>query len=162
MKKEFTQIGSIKLAGITAKTNNNSETNPETAKIGITMQKYFGENFPDQIKNRKNPKKTFCIYTNFESDHTGEYTYFIGEEVTSFDGIDKNLSTLTIPEQKYVKFTNSPGPMPEVCIAMWQETWKMTPEDFGGNRSYIADFEVYDERSLDPQNTILDIYIGIK
>jgi predicted transcriptional regulator YdeE len=32
---------------------------------------------------------------------------------------------------------------------------------FGGKRAYIADFEVYDERSRDPDNTIVDIYIGI-
>jgi predicted transcriptional regulator YdeE len=44
---------------------------------------------------------------------------------------------------------------------MWQEIWKMTPEDFGGKRSYVADFEIYDERALDHQNVTLDIYIGI-
>ncbi len=32
----------------------------------------------------------------------------------------------------------------------------------GGVRAYIADFEVYDHRSIDPQNTVLDIYIGVK
>ena len=37
----------------------------------------------------------------------------------------------------------------------------MTPEDFGANRAYISDFELYDERALNPQSAILDIYIGI-
>lgn len=33
----------------------------------------------------------------------------------------------------------------------------------GGERAYIADFEIYDERSSDPpHNAIFDIYIGIK
>lgn len=36
------------------------------------------------------------------------------------------------------------------------------PEQLGGERSYIADFEVYDERASDHLNVVLDIYIGIK
>jgi predicted transcriptional regulator YdeE len=44
----------------------------------------------------------------------------------------------------------------------WQQIWKMSSDDFGGDRAYIADFEVYDQRARDPSNTSLDIYIGIK
>lgn len=44
----------------------------------------------------------------------------------------------------------------------WQQIWKMTSDEFEGERAYIADFEVYDERAIDPTNTSLDIYIGIK
>ena len=40
--------------------------------------------------------------------------------------------------------------------------WKMTSKDFGGERSYLTDFEVYDERAVDLTNTIVDIYIGLK
>ena len=52
--------------------------------------------------------------------------------------------------------------MPTVCIDMWQNIWKMNASDLGGERAYIADFEVYDERSVDHNNVTLDIYIGIK
>ena len=54
------------------------------------------------------------------------------------------------------------GKMPDVVINAWQQIWKMTSEDFEGNRTYISDFEVYDQRANDPANTSLDIYIGIK
>ena len=64
--------------------------------------------------------------------------------------------------QQYAKFTNLPGPMPSVCIDMWQNIWKMKASELGGERAYIADFEVYDERSVDHNNVVLDIYIGIK
>ena len=52
--------------------------------------------------------------------------------------------------------------MPDVVINAWQKIWKMTSEDFGGNRAYISDFEVYDQRASDSANASLDIYIGIK
>ena len=43
-----------------------------------------------------------------------------------------------------------------------QQIWKMTANDFGGERSYVADFEVYHQRTIAPANASLDIYIGIK
>ena len=52
--------------------------------------------------------------------------------------------------------------MPVVCIDMWKNIWKMSALDLGGAKAYIADFEVYDQRSSDHNNAILDIYIGIK
>jgi predicted transcriptional regulator YdeE len=52
--------------------------------------------------------------------------------------------------------------MPEVVIDAWQKIWKMTSDDFDGDRAYIADFEVYDQRASNPDNASLDIYIGLK
>lgn len=56
----------------------------------------------------------------------------------------------------------SQGQCQPCVIDMWQNIWKMNASDLGGERAYIADFEVYDERSSDHNNVTLDIYIGIK
>jgi predicted transcriptional regulator YdeE len=162
MSKCITEFAEIKLVGITARTSNAREMNPETAKIGATMQKFFGNSMQSQISERKNPGTVFAVYTNYESDEHGDYTYFLGEEVNDITDIQPGFEVLTIPVQSYAKFTSAPGKMPAVCIEMWQDIWKMKAADFGGARSYIADFEVYDERSQDPEGTVLDIYIGIK
>jgi predicted transcriptional regulator YdeE len=29
-------------------------------------------------------------------------------------------------------------------------------------RSFVADFEVHDQRAADPGNTVVDIYVGVK
>ena len=68
---------------------------------------------------------------------------------------------LNIPAQDYIKFTNGPGVMPDVCISIWTKIWQMSPNELGGTRSYVADFEVYDSRAIDPNNTVLDVYVGI-
>ena len=164
MQKATVTLTELKLVGITTRTNNSQifEKDPSTNKIAATGQKYFHNGLAEKIKDRKNPGTTFCVYTNYESDVNGDYTYFIGEEVTSFEEIDKEFETLTIPVQNYEKFTNQAGPMPTVCIDMWQNIWKMNASELGGERAYIADFEVYDERSVDHNNVTLDIYIGIK
>ena len=152
----------LKLAGITSRTNNILEMNPTTSKITPTLQKYFNNNLASEIHNNKQPGVTYCVYTDYENDLTGDYTYFVSEEVLSFDHLNSDLETLVVPIQKYAKFTVGPGKMPDVCIGAWQNIWKMTSSDFGSDRAYVADFEVYDERSQDNQNTELDIYIGIK
>lgn len=161
MQKTMIHQPELMLVGITVRTNNTDETNPSTAKISPTVQKYFHGAFANTIQNRKTPGNTYCVYTHYESDASGEYTYFIGEEVTQTSNVPDALSQLIIPPQTYAKFTNGPAPMPEVCISAWHEIWNMTSSDLGGQRSYIADFELYDERAQDHQCVELDIYIGI-
>ncbi len=177
MLKEIITLPSIKLIGITARTSNLDESNISTAKIGLTIAKYFGERMYENIPNKKSHNNiTYAVYTDYESDHNGQYTYFIGTEVNFIDPlmdnkinkvtkevIEGSYRSITIPSQKYIKFTNNQyGVMPDVCIDMWNKIWKMSHKKLGGNRSYLADFEFYDERSSNPKSSILDIYIGIK
>lgn len=147
------------LIGISTRTNNQNEMNPETAKIGTTVQRYFSQALCSKIDNRVSPHKTYSVYTDYASDHSGDYTYFIGEAVDSTDNIPEGFTKITIPAQDYTKFTHGPGPMPQVCIELWQKIWAQ--ESLHAQRAYLADFEIYDERAMDPQNTSLDIYIGI-
>lgn len=162
MKKIQLQMPKIALVGITVRTNNQAEFNPATGKIASCVQQYFHHQVADKILHRKNPGVTFSAFAEYESDCTGDYTYFIGEEVTSIDDVPEGLESHIIPPQTYAKFTTDPGPMPNVVISAWQEIWKMSSEDLGGERRYHTDFEVYDERAKDPQNAVLDLYIGLE
>ncbi len=162
MKKELVNKPEIKLIGLTARTNTNNEMNPQTSKIGELMGRYWNQNFAAQIFDRINPGVTLSVYTEYDSNEHGDYTYFAGEEVSSFENIPSALQKLTIPAAKYQKFTTPQGKMPEVVINAWQQIWKMSANDFGGERAYVADFEIYDQRASDPVNASLDIYIGIK
>lgn len=162
MKKELVNRPEIKLMGLTARTNNKNEMNPQTSKIGELAGRFWSQNIANQIPNRKNPGITLSVYTEYDSNEHGDYTYFIGEEVNSFENIPSELQTLIIPAAKYQKFITPSGKMPDVVVSAWQQIWKMTSDHFEGDRAYIADFEVYDQRAIDPANTSLDIYIGIK
>jgi predicted transcriptional regulator YdeE len=162
MIKELINKSEIKLVGLTARTNNKNEMNPKTAKIVELAGRFWTQNIASQIQNRKNPGVTLSVYTDYASDEHSDYTYFIGEEVSSFESIPSGFQKLIIPAAKYQKFTTSPGKMPDVVIDAWQQIWKMSASDFEGARAYLADFEVYDHRAIDPTNASLDIYIGIK
>lgn len=163
MQKELVKMPEMKLVGISVRTTNEQEQDKMKGKIFPCVQQYFHQKLAEKISNRKRPGTTFCAYTEYESDHTGAYTYLIGEEVTSFDApLPKGFQKLVIPKQQYAKFTTQPAPMPDVIINAWNEVWKMQPKQLGGSRSYKTDFEVYDERAADHQRIILDLYIGIQ
>lgn len=162
MQKKEIWLPEIKLVGIKGRTNNRNEGDPSKAIIGSTFHTYLSNHIASTIPHRKNPGVMYSVYTDYESDFTGDYTYFLGEEVTALEETETRLVPLVIPAQCYLKLTCGPGPLPEICIKSWQEIWKMTSKDFGGDRIYIADFEIYDHRAQDPTQAIFDIYIGIK
>lgn len=163
MQQEQITRPEIKLVGICVRTNNKQEADKINGKIFPCIKRYFHEGFAEKIANRKNPNTTFCAYTDYESDQTGDYTYFIGEEVITFPpSLPEGFEKLVIPKQHYAKFTTGPAPMPDVIVNAWNEIWKMTPKEFGGKRAFKTDFEIYDERAADHQKIVLDLYIGIQ
>jgi predicted transcriptional regulator YdeE len=162
MQKTSITLPEIRLVGLTVRTRNKDELDWQNGKMFPCVQRYFHNSIADKIPNRKKPGTTFCVYTDYESDFTGNYTYLIGEEVTAFaNNLAEDLQTHIIPAQTYAKFTNGPAAMPNVVKEPWYKIWVMNAGDFGGKRTYIADFEVYDERAADHNNVVLDIYVGI-
>ena len=145
----------IALVGIQIRTNNQLEMNPATAQIAALGKRYFSQDIASQIKHRKNPGVTFCAYSDYASDHQGDYCYLLGEEVTHISQIPPGCKRLLIPAGKYVKLTSETGPMPKVLIELWQKIWQMTPETLGGKRLYNVDYEVH-------QPNAADIYLGVQ
>lgn len=160
MKKSIVNIPAMKLIGIAARTNNRAEMSGDNAVIPETIQEFYHNGFAQSIPSSQ-PNRTYHIYTEYDDRAHADYTFFIGKEVLSFADVSAGCRTLDIPQQTYVKFTSPQGVMPAVCIDMWKKIWTMQESDFGGKRAYIADFEIYDERSHDPMNAALDICLGI-
>jgi predicted transcriptional regulator YdeE len=152
----------IKLVGMSVRTSYEQEADWMQGRIFPCVRSYFHSGVAEKIPNRVKPGTTFCAYTDYESDYKGAYTYFIGEEVSSFEGVlPEGLQKLTIPKQQYAKFTTAPAPMPDAVVNAWQHIWKQSPGQLGGKRSYQTDFEIYDERASDHQKIVLDILVGI-
>jgi predicted transcriptional regulator YdeE len=164
MQKIKTRLPEIKLVGLTVRTNNRTELefNSPNAKIFPCVQRYFQQQLAEKIPHRIHPGTTICAYTEYESDYTGDYTYFIGEQVSQFEDSLEGFETHIIPSQTYAKFTTGPAPMPNVLREAWEEIWQMKAENLGGKRRYHTDFEVYDERAADHQKIVMDILIGIE
>lgn len=161
MQRTVVTLPEIKLVGLKIRTNNQNEIDPAKSKIGGVIANYFGNKISNRIVNLTSQEQTLSVYTNFASDYRGDYDYFYGGAVASFDNIASDLATLIIPKQNYVKFTTPKGALPKIVIDGWMNIWQMSEEELGGERAYIADFEIFDQRASDYQNAVVDIYIGI-
>lgn len=143
------------VAGISVTTTNAAEANPETAKIGALWQDFFVKNITEKIANKVSNKIIAC-YHNYASDCDGVYTLTIGYEVLSLDEISNELTTLSVPEQKYQIFT-AKGTFPQALIEEWVKIWHYFKKE-EQKRAYIVDFEVHNPLTQDS----VDIYIGLK
>ena len=161
MRSETIILPAMTIIGITQRIHQSSDCPPISEQIGEVVDRYWQEGIAQQISGKKQPGTTYCGYTDYESDYTGDYTYFIGECVEDDVSANTNLSKVIIPKQRYTKFTTDAGVMPEICINAWQQIWSMSSKELSGSRAYICDFELYDQRAKDPKDTVLDIYIGI-
>lgn len=151
------------LAGLQVRTSLKKESDPSTAVIYEVIQDYYNQFINEKTPHRKNPKTLICAYTNYESDYKGEFDYFVGEEVTSFDELPENICQLTVPNQKYLKFDTEVGALEKVLPEKWREIWdKEGVEDVAYIRSYGVDLEVYDRRALNPAEAQVDIFVSVK
>ena len=67
-----------------------------------------------------------------------------------------------IPPGRFAVFTSEKGPAPKVVPELWMRINSLPKTVTGGSRTYRADFEIYDERAMDPQNLQMDAYVGIQ
>ncbi|XWK49290.1 hypothetical protein RBB78_18605 [Tunturiibacter empetritectus] len=52
--------------------------------------------------------------------------------------------------------------MTKVVPETWQRIWSMSVAELGGTRSFRADYEVYDQRSTDPEKAQIEVYVGLR
>ncbi len=146
--------------GIVARTTNAREMSGKGV-IGAMWQRAMTNGVIDQIPNRADAS-IIALYTDYKSDSNDEYTFLIGAKVTSIDSIPDEMVPVHIPEAHYAIFTSQRGPVWKVVPEVWQKIWSTPASEVGGERTFLADFEIYDEQSADPQNAQIQIWVGIK
>jgi len=143
------------LTGLALKTKTTNANNQAATDCGNLWQEFEKGDYFNRIPGKLSDE-VFAVYHNYEGDYTQPYEYFIGCKVNAGSVAPEGMDTLTIPAGKYQKI-EAKGTMPDCVANAWREIWKSdTP------RTYIADFEVYDERSKDWANATVDIYLGVK
>jgi len=67
-----------------------------------------------------------------------------------------------VPPGQYAVFTSEKGPVQKVVVEMWQKVWATPKSALGGDRTYKADFEVYDQRAKNPADSVVDLYVSVR
>ena len=150
----------IYVAGFTVRTNNAAEMT-ENGKIGKLWARFFQENLGAHIPNRAD-QTLIVVYSDYASDETSDYTYLLGAPVTSVTGLPAGMSYRTIPAGRYAVFVTPKGPLVAGVQSTWKRIWSTPPVRLGGYRAFQDDYEIYDQRSADPNNAQVEIHIGLK
>lgn len=148
------QKPSFQLIGISIRTTN--ENGQSANDIPALWEKFMSEALIEKIPNRVNDT-LYCIYTNYEKDHTKPYTTILGCQVENLNEIPEGMIGKTFEEANYQKFTAKGNLMQGAVFNEWTRIWNAEIP-----RTFIADFEVYDEKSHNPEDAEVEIFIGVK
>lgn len=148
MKKKY--VEKFYVAGITIRTNNETELNEQTATIPALWDKYADDNIESKTFNKSKNMAMYGLYNKYEKDKNADYDYTIGVEVT------KPKNAIAVEKDKYLVFSKT-GEFPSIVNQAWQDVWAyFDSEDCIHERSYNIDFEKYVSEDE------LEIYISIK
>ncbi len=122
----------------------------ETGKSGVLAT------IPQQAQSGE----VVALYTNYSSDFSltsGHYSMILGAPVTAVKNIRQGMVIKNIPQSRYAVFT-AKGPFATAVGSAWMEIWQNKELQ----RTFTNDFEWYDAKSTDDENSIVKIYVAIK
>lgn len=148
------KIQKFDIIGISVRTTN--ENGQSAQDIPALWNKFMTEGIQQKIPG-KISEEIFCIYTDYEKDHTKPYTTILGCKVESLDFVPENMVGKTVESAEYEKIIAKGNLTEGIVYNKWLEIWNSDLD-----RIFTADFEVYGEKVQDPKNAEVDIYIAIR
>jgi predicted transcriptional regulator YdeE len=145
------------IIGIALRTTNKAAI--ENGTIAQLWQRFMSESVYVLIPN-KIDTCVIALYYDFESDKNGEYTLLVGAKVSTLDELPAGMVGKHVLAEKRIVFTSVPGPQNTIVFDLWNKIW-ILEDQHAISRSYTADYELYNNRSNNPQNAIMEIHIGI-
>jgi len=141
IEPKFKQIPSFRVSGITVRTLNSNEVNPDTAKLGKHWNRFFSESLAAKIPHCLDDALIYGVYSNYESDLNGYYDLTAGVAVST-EAEQTDFASIIIDAGNYLVFEN-PGTMPQAVIDAWQAVWTFFQDNPQIQRKYSTDFEAY-------------------
>lgn len=145
---------SFRVAGISVRTSN--EAGRAATDIPQLWHRFLSEGIMDAIPGRIDDT-IYCIYTDYELDHTRPYTTVLGCRIGDSEIVPEGFTSVIIEAADYTVFTAKGKISDGIVFNTWNEIWAADTD-----RAFIADFEVYDEKSRDMDNAAVGIFVGLK
>jgi predicted transcriptional regulator YdeE len=128
--------------------------------IAPQWQRFFQNGMLAKIPN-KIGTNIYALYSDYSSGRNGAYSFVIGALVRDGTIAPDGMVLKTVPGGRFAVLGSDKGPLPKVVPGAWRKAWKLEDQK-KLQRRYETDFEIYDQRSQDPQNGRVDIYVGMK
>jgi predicted transcriptional regulator YdeE len=148
------KIEPFMIIGISVRTTN--ENNQGANEIADLWGKFLGQNVLLAIPN-KIDNTIYSIYTDYESDNTKPYTAILGCKVSNLNSIPDEMIGKSFDGGNYVKLSAKGDLMKGLIVNKWTEIWEMDLD-----RAFTADFEVFGEKTQNPNDAEVDFLIAVK
>lgn len=148
-KPAFTVIG------IAVRTTN--ENGQAAQDIPALWHQFMSNNMAASIPN-KISDEVYCMYTDYEKDHTLPYTTMLGCAVSSLDTIPKGMVGKTVDAGTFAKYTAKGNLVQGAVYNEWVKIWA----DTATNRAFTTDYEIYGAKAANPEDGEVDIFVGVK
>lgn len=147
------KIEPFKIVGIAVRTSN---VDGRAAKdIPALWDRFLSEGIVDKIPN-KTDGTIYSLYTDYEGDHMHPYTTILGCRVNEIANLPDGMTSRTFEGGDYVKSTVRGDLQKNLIVDEWMRIWN---SDL--NRNYIADFEMYGEKAMNPSDAEVDVFVGV-
>jgi predicted transcriptional regulator YdeE len=161
MEARVVEQPEFSVIGIQVRTSNAKEMTGGGA-IPRQWARFLKEGIAEKIPNKVG-STIYAVYTNYASDYNGEYDFIIGMKVSSTSDVPPGMVAKKVSGGRYAVVTSAKGPVSQVVPQAWQQVWSWDDNNqLGGARAYKADFELYDQRSQNPQDSQVGVYVGLK
>lgn len=148
------KIEPFKIIGISVRTTN--ENNEAAKHIPALWNKFMSEQLLDLISNKVD-NSIYCLYTDYEKDHTKPYTTLLGCKVENLDNIPNGMAGQSFDGGNYVNLPAKGDLMNGAVFNKWLEIWGMDLD-----RAFTSDFEIYGQKAQNPSDAEVDILIALK
>jgi predicted transcriptional regulator YdeE len=160
MKPRIVNEAQFRIIGSSVRTSNAQEM-AGAGHIARLWKRFVAENLLAQIPDKLDGA-ILAVYTDYANDQDGEYTLIVGARVKGEAKPPQGMVVKNVPVGRYAMFTSGKGPVEKIVFETWQRIWSTARPEMGGDRAYVADFEVYDQRAANPRDAQVDVYVGIR
>lgn len=147
VKPQLVQRSEMLVMGIEVRTSGKREVNPVTAEIPKLWNHFLEEQLWLDIPDPIHPQIRYGVYTDYMTDHLGEYAVIVATEVSSIDNPPESMVGVAIPAGEYLVFT-AVGVSSEAIIQTWQQIWDYFARGSRYQRAFTTDFECHDPQQI--------------
>lgn len=151
---ETQKQNAFNVIGIAVRTTN--EEGQSSKDIPELWAKFMKENIPAKIAGKLD-ENIYCLYTDYEKDHTRPYTTILGCRVDSIQEIPEDFVGKTVEQATYQKFVAKGNLMEGAVFNEWLKIWSSDID-----RAFTTDYEVYGVASHDPADGEADIFVAVR
>jgi predicted transcriptional regulator YdeE len=139
MQPKLISVQPFIVSGLSVRTVNRDEADPSKARLPALWERFYRQNLMDNIPNKLANSFVYGVYSDYESDASGEYTVTAGVAVST---PTSKYASAQVGGGHYLVFELS-GAIPQVVIEGWSSVWQYFAQPQKHKRAFATDFEEY-------------------